>query len=66
MANIHADPRVIIHVGGEDIPALAVPVNDRSLRREFFTRPATSWYSTQAQLERLIESAPMVEIIFDD
>jgi hypothetical protein len=27
-----------------------------------FTRPETSWYKTQAQLDLLVETAPMVEI----
>jgi hypothetical protein len=66
LANINADPSVVIHVNGEDIPARAVPVDDREFRQRFFTRPVTSWYSTQSQLEHLIERAPMVEILFQD
>lgn len=66
LANIHADPSVVIHVNGEDIPAHAVPVGDQEFRRRFFTRPSTSWYSSQSQLDRLVEMAPMVEILFHD
>lgn len=64
LANIRADPTIIIHVGGEDIGARAVPIDDLEFRRRFFTRPATSWYSSQSELERLVETAPMVEVPF--
>lgn len=64
LANITADPSVVIHVNGEDIPARAVLVEDMEFRRRFFTQRSTSWYATQAQLDRLIDSAPMVEILF--
>lgn len=66
LANIHADQTVTIHVNGQDLAAHAVPVEDFEFRRRFFTRPATSWYSTQAELDRLVETAPMVEILFPD
>ena len=65
LANIHANPAVVIHVNGEDIDARAVPVDDPDFRRHFFTRPATLWYSTQSELERLVQTAPMVEIVFE-
>lgn len=66
LANVHADPSVVIHVNGEDHAACAVPIDDPAFRRTFFTQSSTSWYSSQAGLERLIRSAPMVEIVFDD
>lgn len=66
LANIHAEPSVVIHANGADIPARAVPVYDPEFRRRFFTQPSTSWYSTQSQLDRLVETAPMVEILFPD
>ena len=64
LANIHVNPDVVVHVDGRDIPARAIPVDDRAFRRRVFTRPHTSWYTTQAELERLIELSPMVEIRF--
>ena len=64
LANVLADPRVTVHVDGENIPARAVPIDDPDFRRRFFTQPATSWYSSQAQLDGLVASAPMVEIVF--
>lgn len=66
VANINADPSVVIHVNGEEIPARAVLVEDLEFRRRFFTRPTTSWYSSQSQLDRLVETAPMVEILFHE
>lgn len=62
VANLRADPRVIVHVDGEDIPAIATFVDDEVFRRVVFTRPQTSWYSSQAELERLVATAPMVEV----
>lgn len=64
LANVIDDPRVIIHVDGNDIAATASVVDDERFRREVFTQPDTRWYSTQAELERLVYAAPMVEIHF--
>ncbi|MGD2042053.1 MAG: nitroreductase/quinone reductase family protein [Acidimicrobiia bacterium] len=65
LANIHANPRVVIHVDGMDITARAIPVEDVEFRRHVFTRPHVSWYTTQAELDRLVGHSPMVEIQFD-
>ena len=66
MANIQTNPDVVIHVDGLDLEAKATPIDDPVFRRAVFTQPHTRWYSTQAQLERLVETAPMVEINFLD
>ena len=63
LANIHANPKVTIHVDGLDIPARAKPVDDVEFRRRVFTHPEISWYRTQAGLTRLVETSPMVEIL---
>jgi len=65
LANVLADPRVVIHVDGADLPARAIPIEDLEFRRHVFTRPHTSWYGTQAELDRLVATAPMVEILFE-
>ena len=65
LANVRSNPAVIVHVAGMDLAGQAVLVDDVVFRRSFFMRPATSWYSTQAELERLVATAPMVEIVFD-
>ena len=62
MANVRNDPRVIVHVDGHDIEATATEVLDREFRRQVFTHPDISWYSTQAQLDRLVDEAPMIEL----
>ena len=64
LANVLADPRVVVHVDGQDLEGHATLVHDREFRREVFTDPNISWYSTQAQLDRLVELAPMIEIDF--
>jgi deazaflavin-dependent oxidoreductase (nitroreductase family) len=62
VANLRADPRLTVHAGGEDIPAVASFVDDPAFRRVVFTQPKTSWYSSQAELDRLVATAPMVEV----
>jgi len=62
LANVIADPRVIVHVDGLDITARAVLIDDEAFRRRFFASPATSWYADQTGLDGLVETAPMVEL----
>lgn len=62
LANVINDPRVIVHVNGRDIEAMASPVLDWEFRRHVFTRPETSWYSTQDELDALVRMAPMIEV----
>lgn len=63
-ANIMSDPSVIIHANGSDYPATAVPIHDAAIRASVFDHPETGWYTTQEQRQRLIETAPMIEIRF--
>lgn len=65
LANLDADPRLIVHVAGRDIDATASRVTDPSFRRKVFTRPQTSWYTSQAELDHLVATAPMMEIHFN-
>lgn len=65
LANIRADPRVIIHVDGHDLTARAELIDDPEFRRRVFTAPHTSWYTTQTELDRLVATSPMVEIHLD-
>lgn len=62
LANIREHPDITIHVDGRDIPARATPVDDPQLRRELFSQPVLSWYSTQAGLDQLVANSPMVEL----
>lgn len=67
LANLQADPQLIVHVGDRDYSAVAHPVTDREFRRRFFGRsdPDVAWYRSQADLEDLIDNAPMVEVRLD-
>lgn len=62
LANVKTNPWVIVHVAGHDLRVRATLVEDRERRLEVFTQPDTRWYSTQAQLERLVKEAPMIEL----
>ncbi len=64
-ANVLANPNVIVHVDGHDLPARADPVRDPVFRAKVFDNPSTRWYSTQAQRQRLIDESPMVEIVLE-
>lgn len=66
MANISADPTVVIHAAGDDHHGTAVLIDDRAFRRRFFTHrdPEIDWYSSQAELDALVDTAPMIEIRF--
>ena len=69
LANLNADPRFTVHVPNGiqtiDLPATAIRVTDEAFRRQVFTSPHISWYSTQSQLETLVATAPMIEVVFD-
>ncbi len=62
-ANVLGDPNVIIHAAGHDLPATANVVTDVELRTRVFDSASTRWYSSQSQRQRLIDDAPMVEIV---
>lgn len=62
LANIRSNSDVVVHVGGDDVAAMATEVTDPTFRRTVFTQPNTSWYTTQADLDRLVDTAPMIEI----
>ncbi len=64
-ANILTDPRVVIATRYGDFPGTAVTVSDRVFRSRFFSDGASRWYSTQAELDLLVKTAPMVRIDLD-
>ena len=65
LANVYTRPEVVIHVDGLDLPATVRTIADREFRRRVFTHPGVTWYKTQAELDDLVNEAPMVEVIFD-
>ncbi|MCP3992427.1 MAG: nitroreductase family deazaflavin-dependent oxidoreductase [Actinomycetia bacterium] len=65
LANVRADPAVIIHTPFGDFPGRAELVDDRDLRRDAMTHPDLSWYQTQAELDALVDTSPMIEITLE-
>ena len=64
-ANLLADPRMTLHLpGGHDLGAVATPVDDIAFRRAAFTADKTWWYRSQAPVEELVATSPMVELSF--
>jgi hypothetical protein len=65
LANLQTDPRLVVHLPGHDLPAVARPLTDRDFRRRFFTQPnaEVTWYRSQAELDGLVDKAPMVEVL---
>lgn len=61
-ANVVAEPRVLIETRFGNFPGTAVPVSDREFKRRFFTDGASRWYSTQAGLDLLVDTAPMIRV----
>ena len=48
-----------------DLVAQATPVQDLATRRAVLEHLSATWYQTQEPLEVLLETAPMVEVVFD-
>lgn len=61
-ANILSDSGIVITTSIGSFAATAVPIEDAGFRRIVFTEPSSNWYSTQAELDELIRTSPMVEI----
>jgi len=64
LANIRANPDVVLTVGTETVPATAVEVGDVGFKTRVFTDPMVGWYVTQTDLESLVANAPMIEVQF--
>ena len=67
MANLRADPRLLVHLKRTallDLEATASLVSDETMRRRVLAHPSARWYSTQESLEELAANAPMVEVHF--
>lgn len=64
-ANVLADPSMTVHLDGVDLPARAEIVTDPVFRRTVMTHPRTSWYTSEADLDALVETAPMIEVILE-
>lgn len=63
VANVRADNSVLITTSFGEYLGNAVEISDPDFRRRVFTDPTTSWYKTQEELDLLVSTAPMVEIV---
>jgi deazaflavin-dependent oxidoreductase (nitroreductase family) len=65
LANLHADPELVVHLSaGIDLAARATPVTDPEARRQVLEHLTARWYRSQATVDDLVASAPMVEVTF--
>jgi deazaflavin-dependent oxidoreductase (nitroreductase family) len=68
LANLVAEPRFVVHLKRHarvDLDARAVPVTDEATRRQVLEHLTAEWYRTQAKLDVLLETAPMVEVVLE-
>ncbi|MDH3307747.1 MAG: nitroreductase/quinone reductase family protein [Acidimicrobiia bacterium] len=67
LANVLADQRVIVHAAGGDFTGRASAIDDAGFRRRFFAlgNAEVRWYTSQAELTRLVDEAPMIRIDLD-
>lgn len=63
LANVRSSPEVTVHVGGQDLPGRAFEITDPVFRRTVFSQEETRWYASQAEFDRLVSEAPMIEVI---
>jgi deazaflavin-dependent oxidoreductase (nitroreductase family) len=66
LANLIAAPQLTLHLkrhAGVDLPARATVVTDAATRRSVLEHAAARWYRSQVDIERLVEAAPMVEVV---
>lgn len=68
LANVQARPRMTVHVLGEDLAAIGVPVDDPAYRERFFGQsgPEIEWYLAEAERAELVAHAPMIEVQLDE
>jgi deazaflavin-dependent oxidoreductase (nitroreductase family) len=67
LANVMADPKLVVHLKRSahvDLDARAELVTDPASRRRVLEHLTARWYRTQADLDDLVATAPMVEVTF--
>jgi hypothetical protein len=65
LANVKADPRVVVEAGGIRVAGKAREVTDRGFKRRFFEdAPWAEARWSQAGLDRLVAESPMIEVEF--
>jgi len=64
LANVRANPKVVVSTHGQSFNASTSEIDDADFKRRVFTHPQIGWYRTQAELDHLVETAPMIEVRF--
>ena len=64
LANVRADPGVVVSDRVGSYRGTATEIDDVEFRRRVFQDPQIGWYATQAELDQLVGSAPMIEVSF--
>lgn len=68
LANLHANPSLVVHLKHRarfDLAARATPVTDHATRGAVLEHLSATWYRRQEPFDVLVDTAPMVEIVFD-
>jgi deazaflavin-dependent oxidoreductase (nitroreductase family) len=63
LANVRANPRVTVSAGNGEFHGTATEIDDAAFKHRVFTDARIGWYRTQADLDELIATAPMVEVV---
>jgi deazaflavin-dependent oxidoreductase (nitroreductase family) len=66
LANLIASPQLTLHLKRHamiDVPARAEVVIDTATRRRVLEHAAAQWYRSQVDIDRLVDEAPMVEVV---
>jgi deazaflavin-dependent oxidoreductase (nitroreductase family) len=69
LANLNENPRLVVHLKRHshvDLAARATAVVDAATRRTVLDHLAATWYRDQQPLDVLVDTSPMVEVVFDD
>jgi deazaflavin-dependent oxidoreductase (nitroreductase family) len=67
LANVIANPDLVVHLKRQthlDLQARATPVEDDNTRRLVLEQLNARWYRTQAPLDELVATSPMIEVTF--
>ena len=62
LAKVRGNPEIVISDNHGEYPATITEIEDKTFRRRVFEDSEISWYKTQADLDHLIDTAPMIEV----
>lgn len=68
LANLSANPALTVHLkrsANVDLDARAIVVADEPTRRKVIEHLSAHWYRGQTPVDELVDTAPMVEVVFD-